>query len=64
MVNERLLKAMELFARLIGVVIAAGGLLFLPSTPVLGVPLLAVGLLFALRPATASELLDIVASIA
>lgn len=64
MPNERLVGAFELFARLVGVTAAVGGLALVPSAPVLGVPLLAVGLLFALRPATAGELLDIAASLA
>ena len=64
MVNERLLGFLELFARAIGVVTAVGGLLLLPTTPVFGVPLFAVGLLFAVRPTTDGELLDIAASIA
>jgi len=64
MSNERLLGAYKLFARLFGVVMTAGGLVVLPSLPIVGVPLIAVGLLFALRPVTAGELLDIVASLA
>ncbi|UPV75279.1 hypothetical protein M0R89_04230 [Halorussus limi] len=61
--NERLANGLELFARLVGVVAALGGVLLLPSAPILGVPLLVVGILFALRPATAGELLDIAASL-
>jgi len=61
--NDQLADGLELFARLVGVVTALGGVLLLPSAPILGVPLLAVGVLFALRPATAGELLDIAASL-
>lgn len=64
MVNERLLGALELFARAVGIVTAVGGLLLLPSTLIFGVPLLAVGLLLAVRPATAGQVLDVVGSLA
>lgn len=64
MPNDRLIGALELFARLVGVAVAGSGLVLLPSAPILGVPLLAVGVLFAVRPATAGELLDAVASLA
>ncbi|WP_158055672.1 hypothetical protein [Halorussus halophilus] len=64
MPSERILDALQLFTRLVGVVIAAGGVLLSTSAPIFGVPLVVVGLLFVLRPAIASELLDIVASAA
>lgn len=63
MSNERLLGAYRLFARLLGIAMTVGGLVVLPSVPIVGVPLIAVGLLFALRPVTAGELLDIAASL-
>lgn len=63
MANDLLLSAFELFARLFGVATAIGGVVLLPSAPILGVPLIAVGLLFALRPAVAGELFDIAASL-
>lgn len=64
MSDERLIGAYRLLARLFGIGMSVGGLFLLPSAPILGVPLLAVGLLFALRPVTAGELLDIAASLA
>lgn len=63
MPNDRLLRVFELFARLVGVVTAGVGLVLLPGSPILGVVLLGVGLLFALRPATAGELLDLAVSL-
>ena len=61
MPNDRLVHALELFTRFVGVGVAASGLFLSFSVPILGVPLVAVGLLFALRPAVAGELLDVLA---
>lgn len=62
-VNQRILRAFELFARLLGVGLVVAGLLVASSAPLYGAPLVAVGLLFALRPSVAAELLDLVASL-
>lgn len=58
----RLLGALVLFARAVGVVTAVGGLLLLPANPVFGVPLFAVGLLLVVRPAAVGRVLDFVGS--
>lgn len=63
MVRDGVVNALELFARLLGVGLSLLGVLSLGWTPVVGVPLLAVGLLFALRPATAAELVELAATL-
>lgn len=63
MVNQRLLRVFELVARLVGVALVIVGGAVALSAPIYGVPVVAVGLLFALKPRIAAELLDFAASL-
>lgn len=58
MVDRRHLRALERFTRLLGVGLVGVGILLARSSPVYGVPVVAVGLLFALRPYLGAELLE------
>lgn len=63
MVDGRLRRVFEVFARLLGMGISAVGLLLATSSPIIGIPLIGLGLLLALRPYVAGELVDLAASL-
>lgn len=56
MVNEQILRKLEVLARLFGVALVAFGVLVATTTPVVGVPLAVIGLLFAFRPYAVGEI--------
>jgi hypothetical protein len=59
MAETRFLRALERLVRLAGVGLVAAGLFVSLSSPVFGVPLAGIGLLFALRPRIAAELVEL-----
>ncbi|WP_248897358.1 hypothetical protein [Haloplanus halobius] len=63
MVNQRLRRAFEWIARLVGLTLVGVGGWVAMSSVLYGIPLIAVGLLFVLRSTVAAELLDLAASV-
>lgn len=62
MPNDRLLRYLTAFARLVGAAVALTGLALSTTSVLLGVPVALFGLALLVRPRTGAELLELLAA--